>query len=433
MSLPAKSDIMPAPSTSSPGRNRIGFAISTKERTEFTEKMLPGLDCGGFDLIWCDGSTSPAGREFVNERHFKRTPLKEIHLDVGGGPDAAIQFCLKRLLALGYDYVGLIENDINLKPGWLPAMMTAWEGAEKDGFKAGAVTARSLKSRIYAHTQQYVVLWNVGAGMVLFSRAAAEAVLADYETTSAAHLQQFYQAALGVDLSNVWELFMEKPDRNLGADWLYAASILKRGMISVGTIPSLAENLDVNLEEYCGTEYVHSASDTMPAHCISVEKLKLELQETVAKPAANIFLSSLTATKKIRFEGDAHPVEGAFRWLGRRAELVLPPELTESPVTLSFSLSVGDLWCYGNQRMETTVQLNGRRVSRLSFETNQQSYDMTLPLEPSTTAQQLVIESTAAFVPARIDTKSKDQRHLAVKLQKLAFAKANPVLETGEE
>ena len=42
-----------------------------------------------------------------------------------GGPDAAIQFSLKRLLALGYDFVGLIENDIQLKPGWLPAMLAA--------------------------------------------------------------------------------------------------------------------------------------------------------------------------------------------------------------------------------------------------------------------------------------------------------------------
>jgi hypothetical protein len=96
---------------------RIGFALSTKERTEFTRRILPGLDCGGFDLIWCDGSTTPEGRAFASKEHFKTTPLVEIHHDVTGGPDAAIQYSLQRLLALGYDYVGLIENDIALEPG----------------------------------------------------------------------------------------------------------------------------------------------------------------------------------------------------------------------------------------------------------------------------------------------------------------------------
>ena len=28
---------------------RIGFALSTMERTELTRQILPGLDCGGFD------------------------------------------------------------------------------------------------------------------------------------------------------------------------------------------------------------------------------------------------------------------------------------------------------------------------------------------------------------------------------------------------
>ena len=51
---------------------RIGFALSTMERVEFTRQILPGLDCGGFDLIWCDGSRTPEGRDFANASHFQR-------------------------------------------------------------------------------------------------------------------------------------------------------------------------------------------------------------------------------------------------------------------------------------------------------------------------------------------------------------------------
>ena len=286
--------------TSASGQNRIGFAVSTMGRVQFTEKMLPGLDCGGFDLIWCDGSVTPEGKAFASARHFTRTPLKEICLHVSGGPDAAIQFSLKRLLELGYDYVGLIENDIELKPGWLPAMMAAWEAAEKDGFKVGAATARSACSRVYAHTPENVVQWNVGAAMILFSRAAAGAVLADYGTNTASSIHHFYQGALGLDLSDVWELFMDKPDRDLGADWRYAASALKHGMISVGTIPHLAENIDVNFEEVCGTQYVRSADDLMPGHCLSIEQLKVKLKEAAANRAPISVATESEFARKLR-------------------------------------------------------------------------------------------------------------------------------------
>ncbi len=252
---------------------RIGFALSTKERTELTRQILPGLDCGGFDLIWCDGSKTPEGRAFANAEHFSKTPLKEIHHDVTGGPDAAIQFSLKRLLALGYDYVGLIENDIQLKPGWLDAMFSAWHAAQRDGFNVGAVTARTAASRVLTRTADYTVQWNLGAGMALFSRAGAEAVLADYQLTNAKTIHGFFQTRLGIDLGDAWELFMHQPDRGLGADWHYAASLLKRGLVSLGVMPNHAENIDVDFEAVCGTRFVRSANQPLPAHCVTPEKL----------------------------------------------------------------------------------------------------------------------------------------------------------------
>lgn len=265
---------------------RIGFAISTRERTDLTRQVLPALDCGGFDLIWCDGSKTAEGRAFASREHFKKTPLIEINHDVTGGPDAAIQFSLKRLLALGYDYVGLIENDITLQPGWLDAMLDAWRAAEKDGFKVGAVTARTAASRVLARAENYSVQWNLGAGMSLFSRTGAEAVLADYQVTNAKTIHEFFRANFAVDLSDAWELFMHQPDRGLGADWHYAASMLKRGLVSLGVVPNMAQNIDVDFEKVCGTQFVRTATQPLLPHVISTEQLQLAVKKLIAPAAA---------------------------------------------------------------------------------------------------------------------------------------------------
>lgn len=265
-------------SSSTPiSKHRIGFALSTKERMHFTERILPSLDCGGFDLIWCDGSTTPEGKAFANARHFKKTPLVDVYHGVGGGPDAAIQFSLKRLLEKGYDYVGLIENDIQFKPGWLPAMMAAWQAAEKDGFNVGSVTSRSMVSRVLGYGPEYVIKWNMGAGMVLFSRAAAEAVLADYAITSAKEVRHLFQSSTSVDFTSVWEIFREEPDRVLGMDWRYASSMWKQGMISVGTVPCMAENIDADVRDCCRTEYVSRTGTPWHTHSLTIEKLKAAL------------------------------------------------------------------------------------------------------------------------------------------------------------
>ena len=135
-------------------------------------------------------------------------------------------------------------------------MVAAWAAATQDGFTVGLATARSMQSRILAYSPRYVVKWNIGAGMVLFSRVAAEAVLADYSLSSAKEVQGVFQKTAGVDISPAWELFMDQPDRALGADWRYAMSAWKRGMIGVGTNPTMAENIDVDIRDFCRTDYV---------------------------------------------------------------------------------------------------------------------------------------------------------------------------------
>lgn len=138
-------------------------------------------------------------------------------------------------------------------------------------------------------------------------------------------------------------------------------------------------------------------------------------------PANKIQLPPALAVRRIGFGAGAYPAEGEIRWLSKRAEMVIPPELVGAQTSLQFTLSIGDLWCYRGQPVQTTVALNGQPLTNTLFTRDQQSFTFTFPLGVSTTSHQFVIQSTVAFVPAQIDAKSRDQRELAVKLQKLSF------------
>src|SRR5215831_15945439 len=103
---------------------KVGFIFSTKERVDLSRRSLGSIDSdSGFDLIWLDGSTSEEARRLPESIKLQKTRLVEVHLDVKGGPDAAIRYGLRRLLALGYDYCGLIENDLEFVPGWFSRLM----------------------------------------------------------------------------------------------------------------------------------------------------------------------------------------------------------------------------------------------------------------------------------------------------------------------
>src|SRR5690242_16781468 len=99
--------------------DRIGFSFSTRDRYLFTLQSLQSLDSeGGFDLIWNDGSTEPGVPALARNYKFQNAKLVEVNYGVTGGAERAVCFGLSRLLDLGYDFVGLIENDILFRPGW---------------------------------------------------------------------------------------------------------------------------------------------------------------------------------------------------------------------------------------------------------------------------------------------------------------------------
>ena len=242
---------------------RVGFVFSSKERVELSRRSLHSIDSeGGFDLIWIDGSTSEEGRRLPESINLRKTRLVEVHLDIKGGPDAAIRYGLRRLLALGYDYCGLIENDIEFVPGWFSRLMELFRLGEIDGLQVGAATTRTFLSRTLTIQSQYARMWNIGAGMVLYTRRATRIMLRHYHPRRSKELSDYFSKMYDNNLEHIWELWMDKPDRWLGCDWGYALELDKRGLSSLGTVPAYSFNLDLDPKTFLRSEYVGGIAGT---------------------------------------------------------------------------------------------------------------------------------------------------------------------------
>jgi hypothetical protein len=247
--------------TPQPG-DRVGFAFSSKDRVPFTRQTLESMDAdGGYDLIWNDGSDEPEARELPKNFQFRNARLVEVNYDVGGGPDRSICLGLERLLNLGYEYAGLIENDIVMQPGWFGHLMNLFELAAADGIVCGAATVRSYEGRIMEHRAGYSINWGTGAGMVLFSRPAAEVILRQYSKLkmSIRSMNAFYARLFRIDLK-MWcqdrSGHAVKDDAWMTLDWGYTPMLYTHGYASVGSIPSMVRDLEFPPGHFLLRDYV---------------------------------------------------------------------------------------------------------------------------------------------------------------------------------
>jgi hypothetical protein len=245
--------------------SKIGFALSTRDRFVYTMRTIKSLDAeGGFDLIWNDGSERNEVPELSRYFAFRNARLVEANYGVKGGADAAIRSGLRRLLELGYDFVGLIENDVLLSPGWLGAMRKAFETATEDGVKIGAVSALGYQSRVLEYRKNYSIDWARGAALVLVTREAAQLLLENYsrlEMTSQ-QIRGFYAEHFGVALHvPEWAVGGRWMDGPMTLDWGYAPLLYANGYACVGTIPSLASDLEFDVRTVLRTDYVRTEQD----------------------------------------------------------------------------------------------------------------------------------------------------------------------------
>jgi hypothetical protein len=234
---------------------KVGFVFSTKDRPEFSQRSIRSVDDAEFDLFWFDGSDSPEGRALPSQTKFTKCNLVEVRLDVKGTrvgkpagwhpADDVITLGLRHLLVSGYDYCGLIENDIELEPGWFNKLMDTIDMATDDGFKVGAASVRTFSGRVLEYQPNYALLWNMGAGMVLFSKLGALATLMDYGPTPAIEYHDYYKELIDASVISPYSY-----NHVLGCDWKYAMSMYKAGLVSVSTIPTMGRNFDGDYGDY---------------------------------------------------------------------------------------------------------------------------------------------------------------------------------------
>lgn len=265
---------------------RIAFVFSTKDRLEYTKQSLASLDTVPIDLIWLDGSDGAEAQKLPFEYKFKHARMLEVHTNLKGGPDVAIRFGLRRLLALGYDYCGLIENDIVFQPGWYEALQKLFVLGERDGLAVGAATVRSYESRMLEYKNGYALSWNIGAGMALFSRRATELILAEYQFPTGQQISAFYARKFRLDLRSVWELWVGKWDLTMGADWAYTMILYQHGLASLASVPTYATDLDLTPEKYMRSRYVGAAGHRLEVKPIgnTWELALLLLQSFLLRP-----------------------------------------------------------------------------------------------------------------------------------------------------
>jgi hypothetical protein len=239
-----------------------GVIYSTKNRCELSARTAPGAlsesDCDGF---WLDGSDTIEGREFPHSLADRLPALREIHRGVDGGPDRAIVYGLSYLLARGYKYLALVENDVLVTPEWLPAAISAMQRASADGLRVGAATVRTFDRRILFVRPGYAVMFNIGAGMIVLTREAAEAVLATYRSTSGREISRVCRKMTQGEISQICEPALREEYR-YGADWFFDCALMQLGFASVGALPAMARNIDGDHAAALG---VRPVSEAQPA------------------------------------------------------------------------------------------------------------------------------------------------------------------------
>jgi hypothetical protein len=240
--------------------DRIGFALSSKDRFAFTLKTIRALDAqGGIDLIWNDGSDQEDVPDLSKNFVFENVRLVEVNYGIRGGPDKAICFSLRRLLDLGYDYIGLIENDVIVRPGWLKELMLLFHLAAEDGLVVGAASVMSYESRVMEFRKKYSVDWARGANMVLFSRPAAQLVLDHYDSLriTTGEIRRFYADLFGIALHvSEWSVGPVWLDGPMALDWGYTPLLYQHGYASVSSVPSMAYDLEFDVRQLLQTNYV---------------------------------------------------------------------------------------------------------------------------------------------------------------------------------
>jgi hypothetical protein len=217
----------------------VAIAFSTKDRVELTKQTLP-KPTTDFDLFWIDGSSTQLGQDFISEAPDH--PSHKRFTNVQGGADAAIVFALTTMLTdpKNYDYVGLWENDVLLRDGWFQPTMDLFEKYHGlVSLEVGAVSARAYVDRVLIQRTGFSAMLNLGAGHVIFTREAAELILANYRTGYWTDTRAIFEHVSGIDIGHF--ACFRGNQQHTTADWLWDAVLAQHGLASLALTPCMAD------------------------------------------------------------------------------------------------------------------------------------------------------------------------------------------------
>lgn len=222
--------------------NRVAIAFSSKDRTELTKRTIePLLQSDKFDLFWFDGSRTDEGKKFFADFSERAVFKREMY----GGSCRYIVAALTEMLAqrtYNYTHIGIVENDVLLDPDWFEPTMELFERGKKAGLEVGAVSARNYVDRVLIQRDGYSINHNLGAGMQIFTRAAAEIILQQYRTGMTSENRRVFSLLSGIDLGGFWAF--RGSDHMIVADWCWDQQLAKYGMCSLALTPAKAEQLE---------------------------------------------------------------------------------------------------------------------------------------------------------------------------------------------
>ncbi len=231
--------------------NKVAIAFLTKDRVELSKRtIVPLLQPDKYDLWWIDGSDTPAGIDLPSKYIFppKEVPansegrfgfLQEHRANVKGGADPAVVYALTEMLKGDYTHVGLVENDVLLHPDWFGPTFALFDRGAAEGLVVGAVSARAFCDRILCQRDGYAVMHNLGWGMQILARQAAELTLRHMRTHFTTENRRTFARLSGIDIGTYWAF--KTNEHFTTPDWGNDAVLAAHGLASLALVPSPVE------------------------------------------------------------------------------------------------------------------------------------------------------------------------------------------------
>jgi hypothetical protein len=324
---------------------KVAISYLTADKIELVSQSLPplldGAMQGKYDLFVCDGSTTEANEKALWDLAY---PTANIRSNVRGGAGAAIVYALTLMLKheANYEVVGLVENDVLLRDGWLDCLDLFSKGAA-DGLGVGAVSARCFTDRVLFQRTDFAVMHNIGAGCILLTRQAAQIILDTFRTHWTSDNRRIFSQLCGIDIGAFWAFRMN--EHFLTSDWGWDAVLAAHGLASLALNPSPVEMIGQNppLAEQgltLATGPVEERRDEKAFGWYRGELAKIREGHFQLGVSAKFHVDATTGTQTIFphqmhmiggvYSGDWRLKEvrgfGTFGWVARdnRAQLIVP-------------------------------------------------------------------------------------------------------------